>query len=739
MTKAGIGAGAVAALLLCWAEAAWIGSTFPRALEPVGGAFDFFRATAPPAVVTGAALGCLLVVAAAMARRGVQRWLPPAARETRWLALAGTALVMVAFGALAAALLRGRQARALLAAHPLLLAAFAAALAGACYGCVLLLLRAVRGSPSRAARWAAMAGCAAIAAGCYVADRVVLVRLYEPIHLALRAGAFVSALLALLLAWKLTAPTPARRRTARWSLAAAGAVSLLLLLADTVGPARARRLAASNVMHVHGAIGEGLVALGDALAGSRTRAPSARAATVVADRHQSSHSEVLAPGANILLVTVDALRADHLEPYGYPRSTTPNLSRLAADSVVFERAYTSAPHTSFAITSLLTGYPAMSLANRGMLDGTPTLAELARAHGYRTAAFYPPAVFFVDGERLKAFEDHAFGFEFTMADGLDEDVSAEVQTDRVLAFLTERSPERFLAWVHYFAPHEPYVEHPDDGPSFGPRAVDRYDGEIRWVDRHIGRLIARVRARHPYTIVVVTADHGEEFGEHGGAYHGTTLFDEQVKVPLLVSIPGVDGARIRAPVSTTAVVPTVLGATGMRAGARFDGTDLTPWLAARELAVRGQSAAGVRREHQDADGGVGQRQADLPHAHRSLRALRARQRSRRARRYVVDTARPRARDARQHGRVGGAPGRVARTPRRLERAGGSDRGAVAAARRRARRGTDPGGGAPAAAQSGVGARGRRRGGRVAGGRAGGGRRSRGPRRDPGAGRQGPRR
>ncbi len=304
----------------------------------------------------------------------------------------------------------------------------------------------------------------------------------------------------------------------------------------------------------------------------------ARAATVVADRPQSSHSEVLAPGANILLVTVDALRADHLEPYGYPRSTTPNLSRLAADSVVFERAYTSAPHTSFAITSLLTGYPAMSLANRGMLDGTPTLAELARAHGYRTAAFYPPAVFFVDGERLKAFEDHAFGFEFTMADGLDEDVSAEVQTDRVLAFLTERSPERFLAWVHYFAPHEPYVEHPDDGPSFGPRAVDRYDGEIRWVDRHIGRLIARVRARHPYTIVVVTADHGEEFGEHGGAYHGTTLFDEQVKVPLLVSIPGVDGARIRAPVSTTAVVPTVLGATGMRAGARFDGTDLTPWL-----------------------------------------------------------------------------------------------------------------------------------------------------------------
>ena len=579
MTKAGIGAGAVAALLLCWAEAAWIGSTFPRALEPVGGAFDFFRATAPPAVVTGAALGCLLVVVAAMARRGVRRWLPPAAREERWLALAGTASMMVAFGLLAGALLRGRQAKALLAAHPLLLAAAAAALACASYGCVLLLLRAVRGSPSRAARWAATAGCAAIAAGCYVADRVVLVRLYEPIHLTLRAGAFVAALLALLLAWKLAAPTPARRRTARWSLAAAGAVSLLLLLADTFGPARARRLAASNVMHVHGAIGEGLVALGDALAASRARGPSPRAASVVADRPQSSsHSEVLAPGANILLVTVDALRADHLEPYGYHRNTSPNLSRLAADSVVFERAYTSAPHTSFAITSLLTGYPAMSLANRGMLDGTPTLAELARAHGYRTAAFYPPAVFFVDGERLKAFEDHAFGFEFTMADGLDEDVSAEVQTDRVLAFLTERSPERFLAWVHYFAPHEPYVEHPDDGPSFGPRAVDRYDGEIRWVDRHIGRLIARVRVRHPYTIVVVTADHGEEFGDHGGAYHGTTLFDEQVKVPLLVSIPGVDGARIHAPVSTTAVVPTVLGATGMRAGARFDGTDLTPWL-----------------------------------------------------------------------------------------------------------------------------------------------------------------
>ena len=253
---------------------------------------------------------------------------------------------------------------------------------------------------------------------------------------------------------------------------------------------------------------------------------------------------------------------------------------------MFERAYAAAPHTSFALTSLLIGRPAVAMAHVGHLDGHPTLADLLHAHGYATAAFIPPAVFFVEPERFRAYERRQLGFRHLDMQALAEDQSAPVQTRQVVDYLDRYRPARFAAWVHYFAPHEPYVTHAESGVApFGHRAVDRYDEEIRWVDREIGRLIKEVRIRYPRTIIVVTADHGEEFGEHGGAYHGTTLFDEQIRVPLVIHAPGVPHRRVSAPVGAVDVLPTLLALLDVSPPTDLPGIDLGPWLDATKPAI----------------------------------------------------------------------------------------------------------------------------------------------------------
>jgi arylsulfatase A-like enzyme len=596
MTFAATLAGAAAGVLLALAEIAWLRLATPAALPPVGGTLGLLLAVVPRGFLAGAALGLGQGLGLAAIDRAARWCGRRRGHEPACFAALVAAAAMAGLVGLARPLLGGRQAR-LLTAHPVLLVILGAAVAWCLYEIALAWRLApgwIRASRSaRAARlvWRLVAATlVAVAGAAYLFDRLVLVRLYEPFHLGLRLAVFTSLELAIVTLY-LRGRTPAGPRPFPRGLGASCAI-VALALALAVAHAHqtpASRRAAVNLVRLHGAAGGSLVALTDAVTRSwrRHAAPASGIgpAPLPLPADRAERAAPLGPGANVLLITIDALRADHLTPYGYARDTSPQLGRLAQESVVFERAYTSAPHTSFALASLLTGHPAMSLSERGLLDDRPTLADLARANGYRTAAFFPPAVFFVDGERFESFRQRAFGFERMFAKDLPETSSAPEMTDRILAYLADQMPERFLVWAHYFAPHEPYVDHPDGPPGFGKRAVDRYDGEILWVDREIGRLVATVRARHPRTIVVITADHGEEFGEHGGAYHGTTLFDEQVRVPLIVSIPDVTPRRIGRAVSTTSLVPTLLDLVGIDADVDFDGPTLTPWLAGDDAAA----------------------------------------------------------------------------------------------------------------------------------------------------------
>src|SRR5439155_6197122 len=176
---------------------------------------------------------------------------------------------------------------------------------------------------------------------------------------------------------------------------------------------------------------------------------------------------------DILLVTVDALRADHVGAYGYDRPTTPNLDRLARQGAMFLRAYCPTPHTSYSMTSMMTGKTLRPLLSQGLGLDSDTFAGILRTYGYRTAAFYPPAVFFIDEELFVPFRDRKLDFEYARVEFADPHERARA----VRGYLeTQPQDHRVFLWVHLFEPHEPYVLHPEH--AFGERDIDRYDSEV---------------------------------------------------------------------------------------------------------------------------------------------------------------------------------------------------------------------------------------------------------------------
>ena len=279
-------------------------------------------------------------------------------------------------------------------------------------------------------------------------------------------------------------------------------------------------------------------------------------------------------GRDFLLVTIDALRADHVGAYGYDRKTTPNLDALARDAVVFEYAYCPAPHTSYSVTSLMTGKYMRPLLLQGAGEDSDTWAGLLRTYGYRTAGFYPPAVFFIDADRFGAFRDRFLDFEYRKVEFLE----GEGRVKQVSDYLAAEDPDRRqFIWVHLFGLHEPYEAHP--GFNFGDRDLDRYDSETAAADATTGAIIREFRKLRPGGVVIVSSDHGEEFGEHGGRYHGTSVYEEQVRVPLIFSAPGaVPAGRVREPVQTIDLLPTVLSALDIPRPPRLRGRDLGPLL-----------------------------------------------------------------------------------------------------------------------------------------------------------------
>lgn len=260
-------------------------------------------------------------------------------------------------------------------------------------------------------------------------------------------------------------------------------------------------------------------------------------------------------GRDVLLITIDALRADHVGAYGYARPTTPHIDELAQTGVLFEAAYTPTPHTSYAVVSLMMGKHVRPLVRQGIAAGSQPWALWMRRYGYRTAGFYPPAVFYIDEELFTEFAQSGLGFEYRKQQFADPGLR-----HRQLESYLSRQPadQRLFVWVHLYEPHEPYEHHPEH--DFGQRSIDRYDSEVAAADRGAGALVSLMRATRPRTVVLVAADHGEEFGDHDGEGHGHTLYDELLHVPLIFYSPPhfPVGARIEAQVRLVDILPTIL-------------------------------------------------------------------------------------------------------------------------------------------------------------------------------------
>jgi len=295
------------------------------------------------------------------------------------------------------------------------------------------------------------------------------------------------------------------------------------------------------------------------------------------------------PGANILLVTIDTLRADRLGCYGYRSIETPNLDRLAQKGALFEHALAQAPLTTPSHASIMTGLnpTAHKVRDTGgftLAASHTTLATILQRAGWDTAAFVGSAV-------LKK----RFGLDqgFTVYD--DEmpstgPISGEAAqrragevVDHALRWLDAQSGKPFLLWVHVYDPHLPY-----DPPSpFRNKYADRpYDGEVAYTDQQLGRLFDAVEKKSPgNALIAVLSDHGESFSEHGEYAHGVFLYDTTLQIPFLLSGPGVpSGKRLKQQARTIDLLPTLLELTGMKPPPEVQGVSLTAAFKDQEIA-----------------------------------------------------------------------------------------------------------------------------------------------------------
>ncbi|MEW5801908.1 MAG: sulfatase-like hydrolase/transferase [bacterium] len=309
---------------------------------------------------------------------------------------------------------------------------------------------------------------------------------------------------------------------------------------------------------------------------------------------------------NLVLITIDTLRADHLGCYGNPNARTPAIDALAKQGILFRQAFSPVPLTLPSHASILTGLypPVHGLRDNGYFilnEDYKTLAEVLKENGYTTGAIVAS---FVLNSRFGLDQ----GFDF-YEDTIDPDPNRsdpfryELKGDKVLdlakEWLVNHQGEKFFLWLHFYDPHDPY-DPPEPQRSLfskgGPRAL--YDGEIAYTDACLGQFIGKMDELNlrDNTLLVLTADHGEGLGEHGEKTHGIFIYDSTLQVPLIISNPGLhaenqSGSQSQISqlspdflVRTIDILPTTLGLLGLvKQGESYgQGVNLLPWLLAEQ-------------------------------------------------------------------------------------------------------------------------------------------------------------
>ncbi len=315
---------------------------------------------------------------------------------------------------------------------------------------------------------------------------------------------------------------------------------------------------------------------------------------------------------NVVLISLDTLRPDHLGCYGYAKDTSPNLDRLASRGVVFRKTWTQAPWTLPSHMSLFTSLPPsrhrVDSLNRVLADGVVTLPQQMQAHGYHTAAL-------VNNGQMRDHWGFDRGFDVWREFQVDSpEGNCEHITRQAVDWLDKRPLEQpFFLFLHYYDPHDAYDAPEPFRNRFGPaltgnaaretvwqarfpeqplpssqtkdELIRAYDAEIAWLDHELGKLFAVLPEN---TMVVVFSDHGEAFEEHGWTLHGATLYEEETRVALLMQLPEAEhaGRVLDTPAALMDVAPTILRKCGVDVPTVFQGIDLGPAMSGRPVPAR---------------------------------------------------------------------------------------------------------------------------------------------------------
>lgn len=262
-----------------------------------------------------------------------------------------------------------------------------------------------------------------------------------------------------------------------------------------------------------------------------------------------------AQARNLVIVTIDTLRADRVGAYGYAAARTPAIDALAARGARVDAAFATAPITLPSHASLLSGRypPGHGARHNGLrVDGkTPLLAETLSRAGFATGAFvsaFPLDKRFGLDRGFSTYSDRLPRIDGRPAD----ERPGHVTVDEALAWLGQHRSGRFFLWIHLFEPHAPYGAPGDTRP-----VALRYDDEVAEADRQVGRVVDALGSDLASTIFIVTSDHGEAFGEHGEIAHSIFVYDTTLRVPLVIAAPGIAAGQMQTPVSLIDIAPTV--------------------------------------------------------------------------------------------------------------------------------------------------------------------------------------
>src|SRR5579862_9831486 len=310
---------------------------------------------------------------------------------------------------------------------------------------------------------------------------------------------------------------------------------------------------------------------------------------------------------NVLLVSIDTLRADHLGCYGYGPAETPTLDALAAKGLRFEHAATVTPLTLPAHCSLMTGkFPAAHGVrdNGGFYLGPDqtTLATLMRRRGYRTGGFVGAFVLDSRWGIQQGFDHYYDNFDLSQFQGTGMD-SFQRRGDEVvehaLEWLESDQKKPFFLWVHLYDPHTPYEAPEPYRSRFSDALPGPYDAEIAWSDSLVARLLEALQrdGRLTSTYIVVVGDHGESLGEHGERTHGFFIYDATIRIPLLISGPGVTSRVIPDQVRIVDVMPTILDLLHAPAPSDVQGVSLLPLAGGSHLGLQALSETYYPRYH----------------------------------------------------------------------------------------------------------------------------------------------